>query len=153
MLEDALIFVAIMAGAVVAALLWKVGSPLKWRAYFATETGRGILRGILLAPALVVALAIVLSLLPGRASAGDWLTEASVYAGLDQTRKLSPMCDANLVDDRLTSNMGFRLGAWRSDSGRVKVNARYTHHSCAIGSDDRQYDALGVEVEWRVWTR
>jgi hypothetical protein len=153
MFEDALIFVAIMAVAVVIALLWKIGPPWEWRAYFATETRRGILRGIILAPALILLVALVLSFLPQRSYAGDWLTAASVYAGLDQTRKLSPMCDASLVDDRLTSNMGFRVGAWRSESRRVRVNARYTHHSCAIGSDDRQYDALGVEVEWRVWER
>lgn len=153
MLADAAIFVGIVAVAVLVALRWKVGPIWTWRAYFSTEDGRKILRGIILAPGLVVAAALVLWMLPGRASAGDWLTDASVYAALDQTRKASPMCDSNTVDDRLTSNMGVRLGMWRSESRNVRVNLRYTHHSCAIGPDDRQYDALGFEVDWLVWER
>ena len=40
-----------------------------------------------------------------------------------------------------------------TDSKRVRVNAKYTHHSCALGPDDRQYDAVGVELEWKVWER
>jgi len=150
---DAFVFVGVMLAALFVYMTWKLGSPLKWPAYFGTETGRGILRGIILAPAAVLLIALLLLLVPGKASAGDWLTDASVYAGIDYTKKLSPMCDANLVDDRGTSNLGVRANVWRSESRAVRVNAKYTHHSCALGSDDRQYDAVGVEVEWRVWSR
>lgn len=153
MFEDALIFVGLMVAAVIAALLWKLGPPTKWRAFFSTDSGRDALRGIILAPVVILAIALVLSLVTSQAKAGDWMTDASVYAGLDQTKKLSPACDAGSHDDRLTSNMGFKLGAWRSESRNVKANLKYTHHSCAIGTDDRQYDAFGVEVEWKVWER
>jgi hypothetical protein len=150
---DALVFVGLLLAALFAYMVWKLGSPLKWPAYFRTETGRGIIRGIILAPALIMAIGLLLMLIPGKASAGDWLTEAGVYAGIDYTKKLSPMCDANQVDDRGTSNLGARVNVWRSESRAVLVNSRYTHHSCALGSDNRQYDAIGLEVEWRVWSR
>ena len=40
-----------------------------------------------------------------------------------------------------------------NDSKSVRVNTKYTHHSCALGPDARQYDAVGVELEWKVWER
>lgn len=111
-LTDALVFVGILLIAIFAYLLWKLGSPLKWPEYFRTETGRGILKGILLAPALIIAIGLLLMLLPGKAKA-QWLNDASVYAGIDYTKKLSPMCDSNLIDDRGTSNLGARVNVWQ----------------------------------------
>jgi hypothetical protein len=148
---DALVFVGLLLAALFAYMTWKLGSPLKWPDYFRTETGRGILKGIILAPALILLIALLMLLIPGKSQAGEWLTEAGVFAGIDYTKKLSPMCDSNLIDDRGTSNLGARVNVWRS--GSVLANAKYTHHSCALGADDRQYDAIGIEVEWRVWSR
>lgn len=148
---DLIIYLAILLAAMFSYMLWKLGSPLKWPEYFSTDTGKGILKGIILAPAIIIAIGLLLMLLPSKAKAGTWLNDASVYAGIDYTRKLSPMCDSNLIDDRGTSNLGVRVNVWQQ--GAVRVNSKYSHHSCVLGSDNRQYDAIGLEVEWQVWRR
>ena len=151
-MQDAIIFVGIILAVVLAVLWWKLGSPLKWKAYFSTPDGKGILKGIILAPAAILLIAAILALLP-RVAGAEWLNDASVFAGLDWTKNRSPMCDPSEVDDRGTSNLGAVVNVWQSASENVRVNTKYTHHSCAIGSDDKTYDALGVEVEWTVWKR
>ena len=151
-MKDALIFVGLMVAVVLTYIAWRLRGR-SWREYFSTRDGKGILRGIIIAPGAILLIALALSLMPSCAKAGTWFNDASVYAGLDWTKKLSPQCDPNPVDDRGTSNLGFKLNVWQSDSKRVRVNTKYTHHSCALGPDDRQYDAVGVELEWKVWTR
>lgn len=152
MIQDAAIFISAIFITVIAVLFWKLGSPRKWKEYFSTPDGRGILKGILLAPAVIIVLAFLLSLLPSKAGA-EWLNDASVFAGLDWTKKRSPMCDPSEIDDRGTSNLGARVNVWQSGSENVRINSKYTHHSCALGGDDKTYDALGIEVEWKVWER
>ena len=123
-------------------------------AHFRTEEGKkdflGILKGILLA---VVFAALVggLSLLSG--CSGTWFNDASVYAGLDSTKKLSPMCEegGGRFDDKTTSNLGIRSNIYQMDN--FTAYAKYTHHSCAYGVDDDSYDALGVELEYKFWER
>ncbi len=151
-MRDAMIFVGLMVAVVLLYIAWKLRGR-SWREYFSTRDGKGILKGIIIAPGAILLIALVLSLLPSCAQAGTWLNDASVYAGLDFTHKRSPQCWANRIDDRGTSNLGFKLNLWQSDSKRVRVNTKYTHHSCALGPDDRQYDAVGLEIEWRVWER
>lgn len=151
-MSDAVIFVGLLL-AILLVYMVRTLWGRSWRDYFATKDGMGILKGIVLAPIVILILAALFMLLPGRASAGTWLNDASVFAGLDYTRKLSPQCERNEVDERGTSNLGLRLNLWESDSRRVRLNSKYTHHSCALGPDDRQYDAVGVELEWRVWER
>ena len=151
-MSDAFIFIGLMVATVLAYMAWRLRGQ-SWREYFSTKTGLGILRGLVLAPLAIVLLALLLWLLPSSAQAGSWFNDASVFAGLDYTKKLSPMCERNSTDERGTSNLGLRLNLWESASRRVRVNSKYTHHSCALGEDDRQYDALGIELEWRVWER
>jgi len=118
--------------------------------YFRTKDGKGILKGIVLAVVFAVGLAVLFSL--GGCS-GTYLNDASVYAGLDHTKKLSPQCEATGPDDRTTSNLGVRVNLYESADERFRTNAKYTHHSCAFSPDDRQYDALGVELEYKLWER
>lgn len=151
-MTDALIFVGLMVAVVLAYIAWRLRGR-SWREYFSTRDGKGILRGIIIAPVAILLIALALSLMPSCAQAGTWFNDASVYAGLDWTKKLSPQCRPNSVDDRGTSNLGAKLNLWQSGSKRVRVNTKYTHHSCALGSDARQYDAVGVEIEWKVWER
>lgn len=152
-MSDATLFTALMVATVLAYLTWRLWGR-SWIEYFRTKDGLGILRGIVLAPLAILVLALVLWLLPGGArAAGTWLNDASVFVGLDYTGRLSPQCERNPVDERGTSNLGARLNLWESGSRRVRVNSKYSHHSCALGPDDRQYDAIGVELEWRVWER
>lgn len=151
-MNDAMIFIGLMLAIVLAYMTWKLWGK-NWIEYFKTKDGLGILKGIILAPTVILIIALFLWLLPSSAKAGTWLNDASVFAGLDYTRVRSPQCEANTVDERGTSNLGAKLNIWESNSRNVRVNSKYTHHSCALGSDERQYDAVGVELEWRVWRR
>lgn len=107
-MRDALIFVGLMMAVVLLYIAWRLRGR-SWREYFSTRDGKGILKGIILAPGVILLIALALALLPSCAQAGTWFNDASVYAGLDWTKKLSPQCDPNPVDDRGTSNLGFKL--------------------------------------------
>lgn len=110
---------------------------------------QGLARGVILAPAIIIAIALVMYMLPGRARAGEhlnleipgtWFNDAGVFMGLDRTKGVSPQCVAGGYDDRSTSNMGVRLKVWEFPSCHVRVNAKYTHHSCALNPDRNGYD-------------
>jgi len=152
-LYDALIFVGLILAILFSYMAWKLRG-VNWIEYFKTSDGKGILKGIILAPLVIVIFAFILSLIPSKAQAqGTWFNDASVFIGIDSTKKISPQCDANTIDDRGTSNLGVKLNIWQSSSENVRINSKYTHHSCVLGSDDKSYDAVGVELEWRVWKR
>ena len=55
------------------------------------------------------------------------------------------------VNDHLTSNGGLVQNIMISDDDNLQLNAKYTHHSCALDPDDRSYDALGAEISYRFW--
>jgi hypothetical protein len=130
-------------------LLWSLrGENIK--EYFRTRDGLGILKGIVLAVGFAVGLAVLFSL---NGCSGTYLNDASVYAGLERTKKLSPQCEPTGADDRTTSNLGVRVNLYESTDERFRTNAKYTHHSCAFSPDDRSYDALGVELEYKLWDR
>lgn len=110
--------------------------------------GKGALPSLLLAVVVVIGLFLSISV----AHAEDryetkWFDYTELFAGVDYTKKSSPSCDLGGVDDRLTSNLGVRqhIVTWK----KVDVVGQYTHHSCAIGEDDRQYDALGAQLVYR----
>jgi|HigsolmetaGSP11D_1036233.scaffolds.fasta_scaffold02338_2 hypothetical protein len=151
-MTEALIFIGLVIAFLLFYMVWKLRGQ-DWREYFSTEDGKGILKGIVLAVLACAVIAIMSLVFPANANAGTWFNDASVFAGIDYTKKLSPMCRRNSTDDRGTSNLGLRLNIWESDSSRVRVNTKYTHHSCVLGVDDRSYDAVGVEVEYRLWER
>lgn len=152
-MTDLLTFVALVLVILLAYMAYKLRGQ-SWREYFSTRDGKGVLRGIVLAPIIIIVIGLILMLIPGGAEAqGRWFNDASVFAGIDYTKKQSPQCARNTTDNRGTSNLGLRLNVWESSSGNVRLNSKYTHHSCVLGKDDRQYDALGVELEWRVWQR
>lgn len=130
-------------------LLWSLrGENL--REYFRTRTGLGILKGIVIAVGFALGLAFLGGLV---GCSGSYLNGASVYAGLDRTKKLSPQCEDVGPDVHTTSNLGLRLNLYQSQDERFRTNAKYTHHSCAFSPDDRQYDALGLEMEYKLWER
>ena len=146
MTSNAVFFVGVL---LVLLLVWMSISlrNVNWKDYFSTKTGKGILKGIVLA----LLVAIIIALASSAFAEERWFKEASFFAGLDYTQKLSPMCEQNTVDDRTTSNLGFRLNVY--DRGPVSIRSKYTHHSCAFGADDSSYDALGAEIEYTFWRR
>ena len=139
-----LAFVAAMLVIVLGWLAIRV-KPNLWPAYFSTETGKGILKGIVLAVVFGGLFALV-----GCAN-GTYLNDASVYVGIDETKGRSPMCERNQVDDNATSNLGLRLNVWEWEA--LRVNGKITHHSCAFGADAKGYNAAGVELEYRFYVR
>jgi hypothetical protein len=129
-------------------LFAKVGYSIKnLRHHFSDSgEGRGALGGIIAFP-IVLSLLAVLAFYMHNAEA-QWFQYTEVYAGLDYTYKVSPMCHESHVDDRLTSHGGVRQHVY--NFGRdINLVGAYTHHSCAIGRDKYGYDALGVQVVWR----
>jgi len=120
------------------------------KAYFKAENAKGILAGIGKAVGFALVVALVFSLM---GCTGTYNNEASVYAGLDRTKKLSPMCEDSGPDSKATSNLGVKWNGYKSKDGKFNTNLKYTHHSCAFSEDNRQYDALGVELEYQLWKR
>ena len=120
----------------------------KWQTFKAhwTTTGDGAGSGI-------VAFILILVILGGlfatfNAHASDWFQYSEIYMGVENTMKSSPMCEGNAVDDRITSNGGVRQHVYQFNE-QVGLIGNYTHHSCAVGVDDRGYDALGIQLIWR----
>lgn len=146
----------IFTGLLIAMLLLYIGyhlPPTKWPSYFSTKEGKGILKGIILAPTVILIIALVLSFLNPAKAQGTWFNEAGVFVGIDSTFKQSPQCQVNVVDNRGTSNMGFWTNVWQSKSERLQVNFKYTHHSCVLGRDRNAYDAAGIELRWVLWKK
>jgi hypothetical protein len=149
---DAIVFITLLVSVIILYISYKL--PLtEWKTYFSTKEGKGILKGIILAPVAVLIIALVLSFFNLVNAQGRWLNEAGVFIGLDSTLKQSPQCQPNNVDNRGTSNLGAWVNLWQSSSDRVQVNAKYTHHSCALGRDRNAYDAFGIELRWTLWKR
>ena len=126
-------------------------------AYFKTREGLGVLKGIALfavgVPAVVLFITFLLGLFGSKAAAGEYFAFGDLYLGLDNTNKPSPMCEDGDNSSRLTSNGGLIANIYRSDDQRFQLNTKYTHHSCAFNADDKSYDALGLEVRYRLWGR
>ena len=116
--------------------------------YFKTHTGLGILKGVVLG-----VLFALLFALAGGCSSGTYFNDASVYAGLDHTKKDSPMCEPVGADSHTTSNMGLKTNVFQTHDKRLRVGSKYTHHSCAFSPDAASYDAIGVELDYKFWIR
>lgn len=159
-LQDAALFIAMVLAVVVGMILWRI--PIKQLQVWAqTKGGKGVIKGVVLAPLVIVVFAVIMFLLPSPARAqftvpgvpGTWLNDGHVFAGIDYTRNQSPQCQSGGFDDRSTSNMGFKANVWQSPSKNVRFNLMYTHHSCALNPDRNSYDAIGAQVEWFIWNR
>lgn len=122
--------------------------------YFKSDEGRGVLKGIVIFMAFGIAL-MAFSTFAKPVYAGEpegkWFAYGEVFLGVDHTKKLSPQCEAEGPNSYLTSNGGIRANIYQSADERFELNSKYTHHSCAFSPDREQYDALGVEVTYRLW--
>ncbi len=146
-MESSTLYIVLMVVIVAVALAWKL-PPTQWKAYFSSDDGKGILKGV----ALAMLFGIILAVLTG-CSSGSYMNSASVYTGLDHTMSQSPQCKTNKVDNNFTSNLGLRANVWQSDDELLKVHGKYTHHSCAFGPDRNSYDAPGIELEYKLWNK
>lgn len=151
-MTDAFIFVGLLLSVVLAYMTYKL-PPSKWPGYFSTKTGKGILKGIIIAPMAILFIALALSLLNKVQAQGRWFNDAGVFVGIDRTLGQSPQCVKNSVDNYGTSNLGAWVNIWQSSSDRLQVNLKYTHHSCVLGQDRNLYDAVGLELRWTLFKR
>ncbi len=141
----------------VAIFMWQFkGDVKKIVAYFKKEVG--ILWGIIVFTGSFIVIALLTLLLPSKAEANGfkelkYFQYAEVYIGMDYTKKLSPQCHEGEYSDRLTSNGGARMNLLQTQGKRVEVNTYYLHHSCAYNIDREQYDAVGIQVTWKLWQR
>lgn len=155
-MSDAGIFAAIILVVILLALVFGVGIK-KLPAWAKSKAGKGALASM----ALGVAVILITGLLAEKAQAqsaldtryGNFLNNAYVFAGIDQTRKVSPQCVAGSQSDHMTSNMGMGINVWQSPSRRVALDVQWTHHSCVLGVDQKSYDGLGLRVTWMPWVR
>lgn len=114
--------------------------------YFKTKEGRGVLVGIVLFVGIGLLSVSVFA-------ENKYLAYGEVFLGIDNTKNTSPMCEPSKNSDRLTSNGGFRLNLVQSEDRRFEFNTKYTHHSCAFGSDRKSYDAIGLEATYKFWSK
>lgn len=54
--------------------------------------------------------------------------------------------------DQVGSNLGavLNIATLKSNAYQLSVNSVYTHHSCAVETDYNVYDAVGLQVAWRL---
>lgn len=131
-------------------LAWSI-RDIGFTAWVKHKEAKGVFKGIVMAIVITLALAIFGSL-TGCAN-GKWANDATVYAGLDYTEKVSPNCVAGGVDDHTTSNLGVKVNIFESEDALFRNNIKYTHHSCAFSEDAKGYDAYGIELEYKLWER
>lgn len=113
-----------------------------------TREGKGVLFGVFLAPLSALVIVAVLTFFLSGCSSNRYV---EVYAGVEQTKKQSPMCEQGGASDTLTSNLGVSACDSVSSDGNTVLCATYRHHSCAITPDDQQYDAFGVTLNRRIY--
>ena len=68
-ISEAIIVIALVLMVVFGLLLWKIGSPKKIVGYFKTKDGLGALKGIILAPVVILMFALIFALLSGNCQA------------------------------------------------------------------------------------
>lgn len=123
------------------------------------KNGKGAIASAALAIGLISLISLVIFLIPNNANANPlsdmtYFNDAGVYLGIDYTRNPSPQCErGDPTDNRGTSNLGAWVNLLQSADKTLRVNARYTHHSCYLGEDDRSYDGIGLQVEWFAWKK
>ena len=133
---------------VLAAFVIGVGDLKDWSK---SKDGKQALKGIRMALTFCVVVVLV-SLVTG-CSQGTFFNDVRAFAGLESTLKPSPMCIESSTDNRWTSNLGVKANIYETNDERLRVNTQYIHHSCAFGVDDRDYDAIGLEAEYKIWSR
>lgn len=108
--------------------------------WWKTQEGKRVAFGLFLAPLVALLIGVI-----------GGCTHVDVFAGLERTKNLSPMCDPGGADDRITSNHGVEACRVVSEDGRTRLCGVYRHHSCAISQDRESYDAFGLSVTRRIY--
>ncbi len=133
--------------------LYVYGSSKKAKEFWATSKGKNVRAGIVMFVGLGVALAFLTMPSKSEAVELEYFQYGEVFLGVDNTFTSSPQCKKDQHNERLTSNGGFRFNVLRTTNKKVEVNAKYQHHSCAFNQDDLKYDALGIEIVWKLWSK
>lgn len=151
-------FIVLALGVVALVLLWVLKTPRRVLEFWSSHPVevKGIVR--FTGAGLIV---VILTVLGNKAfgyvgePSSQWFAYGEVFLGIDQTNGQSPQCKDGDVNDRLTSNGGFRVNIWqyRDRYGQLELNGKGTHHSCALNPDRNGYDAIGPELKYRFFER
>lgn len=139
-------FIIAVLGIAIAALFYRFGSIRNMIGFFKTKDGRKVLAGIVIFVGLSLLTVTVFA-------ESKYFAYGEVSVGLDRTFNQSPQCKPSKNTDRLTSHGGVKINLVQSSDQRFELNTRYTHHSCAFGSDRNTYDAFGLEATYKLWGR
>ena len=147
----ALSITMVAAGVIIAAFR---GDLNKATAYFKRDQhGKRAWGGILMF--CVGALVITMILLWASRAVADeaewqWLSYADIYVGIEAPNEPSLFCldNAGGPSRYATSNGGIDLSVLKK--GHVEYLATYQHHSCALNGDAQTYDAVGIQIRYRI---
>ena len=114
--------------------------------FWDSRVGKNVPGGIYTVFAVMVLFSLAAIFFSSRASADSKYVE--MYTGLESTFKKSAFCKPEQYNDRLTSNVGFRLG-FSGDS--LSPYLKYQHHSCAYNQDEPTYDAFGLGADLKLY--
>ena len=143
-------FITILLLGLVIALTFsaiKLGSVTKLITYLKSSEGSGIFTTMLLGVGIIVMLTLFLYVAVATA---DWFKWTETYIGFDYSLHTNnSICTKdNLINDRFISNLGVRQAIYSMDN--MEVISAFTHHSCFVGKDNLTYDALGLQVKYRI---
>lgn len=126
--------------------------------YLQDPANQKIAAGIKMFAGAGVVLGIIFGLLacsPAHADEQEelkWFSYGEIFVGVDfpiKSGENSPQCTTNGPDSKTTSNGGIKANVVAY--GRLEVNAKYQHHSCAFNEDVNLYDQVGIETTYRLW--
>lgn len=147
-LVSLLVILGLLSIPLIKALKYNNWSIKKLKRYFSKDgKGKGSISGVRNA-ILFVVIALTIAFFSEQAR-GDWEVPhvAYIWAGLDYTKDLSPQCEEDGADNRLTSDLGVGYQVLKYDDDLV-ISIERSHHSCAINIDKESYDAWGVKATW-----
>ena len=146
---DFVLFViaVIVLGLIVLSLIkLKTLSPLK---VITRLQNNGAIGGIIAVIIFVIITAMVtFGYNDAKAESPTYLNYTEFFAGVDYEMGTNIFCYKDDVNDKLVSNVGVDQNLFTYKT--VDINLKYQHHSCALNEDKPTYDAIGIDMKYRI---
>lgn len=84
---------------------------------------------------------------------GTYFNDASVHLGAYDGLGTAVLCDDRSGDDEYLTNVGLESNLYQSSGDRVRLNATYDYYSCTWGSDNKGFETVGLELEYKFFSR
>lgn len=156
-LEQALTYLSIMSSFLTALFIWSwvtLGSFKEAKLHWKSKKLFGDMKALLWLP--IVIMLILNSVEASERDEDKFITYfnwVEIDTGLEyQVGKPYVQCvEAETLLDQVGSNLGVTINIIEF-TDTIQINAKYTHHSCAVESDKDVADAIGLMMTWR-WDR